>query len=156
MAWLDIAQFYFATGHCSGYQIGSSLDPIWYYFVVTTTKCLNPFYNNLITPGSTNLGTHGDQAFSEIDYFWFARCVLDYSCAFSQGCRHHYILGTGYGNHVHKDSRTLESTGAGLDVAFLDRNISAHGRQAFYMQIDRPRTNGTAAGHGNFGFAKTC
>src|SRR5215471_1536609 len=88
---------------------------------------------------------HLIQQFSEIYYFRFARCVVQYGDAICQRRSHHQILGASDGDFVEINVSSVEPLCAGDNVTVLD----CHGRtellKSHQVKIDWALPNGAAA-----------
>ena len=111
---------------------------------------------DLVSANTADLGTHSVQAVGKVDNFRFARRVFNDRCSFGNGCCHHQVFRTGYGNRFHEDMRATQSFHFRLDVATLAVELCSHGLQTLDMQINRPGSNDTASWHGHFCLAKSC
>jgi len=94
------------------------------------------------------------EAAGEVDDFRFRRRVDQLGLAPGQRCGHHQILGrTDRYLREYNFGASEPARRAGMDIAAVQVDLGPHLLQPMAVQIDRPRTDGAAAGQRNLGFA---
>ena len=95
-------------------------------------------------------GAHLGQAFGNVADLGLARGVLDHRLALGERGRHHDVV-RGADRHLgERDARAAQALGRlGDHVAAVDVDLGAQRLHAHQVQVDGPRADGAAAGHGN-------
>ncbi len=96
--------------------------------------------------GAFDAGAHLIEHLRQGHDFGLARGIAQDRLALGQGGGHHQILGAGDRGDIEIDVSAHQPVGNRFDISVLQMDRSTQTFQPFEMQIDRPRTDGTAAG----------
>ena len=104
--------------------------------------------------GALDHGAHALQEVAEIDDLGLSRGVLDDRLAVGRRGGHEEVLGGADAGVVERDDRPLELRTADLDEAVVDLDGRAELLEAADVEVDAPRPDVAAAGHGDGGLAE--
>ena len=109
---------------------------------------ISALYAQRLGADAVDLGAHFYQAFGDIAHLGLAGGVLDHGFAVGKGRAHHHRMRCANGDLGKRDACAFEALGCGGDhVAPVNIDGRAQRLEAHQMQVDRTRTNGTAARH---------
>ena len=133
-----------ATGHRRCDHKRARLDPVRHDLIISSGKLGYSLDSNRVGAGALYLGAHAVQVMGQVYNFRFASSVLQQGFALCGCCGHHKMFGAPDGGDVEVYASALELAAFCFYIAMLKCYFGTKCLQAFQVQVDGARSDGTA------------
>ena len=138
-----------AAGHGRADHKGARFNSVGNNRMRRASQLLDAFDADDIRAGTADIGTHAVQIGRQVnDFRLFCRVFQD-GLSFGQRSGHENVFRRADAGEIEVNLRPLQAVGnRRFDVAVFQVDDGAHRLEGLQMQVDRPCTDGTAAGPG--------
>ena len=139
-----------AAGHGRADHKGARFNSVGNNRMRRASQLLDAFDADDIRAGAADIGPHAVQIGRQVnDFRLFCRVFQD-GLAFGQRSGHEDVFRRADAGEIEVNLRPFQAVGnRRFNVAVFQVDDGAHGLKGLQMQVDRPCTDGTAAGQGN-------
>ena len=143
--------FEIAAGDRGSDGVGPGLDPVGDQFVAGGVERVDPLHQNSMRSGPLDACSHRRKAQGEIADLGIARRIQNLGLAAGEDGSHQRGLGRPDRRQRQHDAAAAQSISLGLrvNVAGHDVDVGAQRVQRLEVQVDRPRADCAASGHGH-------